>query len=291
MYERAHLTQPLGIAGHRAVQRERSTQLLLRWTRREPLGVPAIFRTRKYATHRASCGCRRRPPICTGHPPEMEVLTRIRTGNRNIEFALATTKRERAAVQAQRFRVYQRRGYYRAGLGVDRDDYDDKAAPFLAVLRDAALGTVLLGSARLILGEPHAEFRFPVERAFEFELPPPVAAIPPVQRIEVSRVVAQATRGIVIGGLLTPLGLMHAIWEYVWPRGSRAGVAVIKQRLLRALQGLGVALHEIEPAAVVYPKDGPLAGYYYHSGPVVPVYFTDTIGPSIERAIARYQGA
>jgi hypothetical protein len=163
--------------------------------------------------------------------------------------------------------------------------------PFLAVLPDAALGTVLLGSARLILGERRAEFRFPVERAFEFDLPPAVTATAPAQRIEVSRVVAEATHGIVIGGLLTPLGLMHAICEYVWPRGARAGVAVIKHRLLRALQGFGVALHEIEPAVIIYPQDGPLAGYYYHSGPVVPVYFTDTIGPSIERAIARYQGA
>ena len=84
------------------------------------------------------------------------------------------------------------------------------------------------------------------------------------------------------------LGLMHAIWEYVWPRGYRAGVAVIKQRLLGALHAAGVALHEIQPASVVYPKDGPMSGYYYHSGPVVPVYFTETIGPSLERAIARY---
>jgi len=220
----------------------------------------------------------------------MDMLARIQAGARSIECGLAITRRERAAVQAQRFRVYEGRGYYRAGLEVDHDDYDDSALPFLAVLRDATLDAVLLGSARLILGEPRAEFRFPVERAFEFDLPPSVAVIAPEQRIEVSRVVAEATHGIVIGGLLTPLGLMHAIWEYVWPRGFRAGVAVIKHRLLRALQGLGVPLHEIQPAAVVYPKDGPLAGYYYDSGSVAPVYFTDTIGPSIQRAIARYQG-
>ena len=67
---------------------------------------------------------------------------------------------------------------------------------------------------------------------------------------------------------------------------------MIKQRLLGALQGAGVALHEIQPACVTYPKDGPLSGYFYHSDPVVPVYWlTDEIGPSIERAIARYQGA
>src|SRR5262249_3140539 len=159
---------------------------------------------------------------------------RIQVGGRAIQCGVAITRHERGAVAAQRFRVYHHRRYYRAGLDVDRDEYDERAVPFLAVLPDAALGTVLLRSARLILGEPRAEFRLPVERAFELELPPVVAAIASAQRIEVSRVVAEATRGIVIGGLLTPLGLFHAIWEYVRPRGFRAGIAVIKPRLLRA---------------------------------------------------------
>jgi hypothetical protein len=34
---------------------------------------------------------------------------------------------ECAAVLAQRFRVYQRRGYYASGLRDDRDAHDDKA--------------------------------------------------------------------------------------------------------------------------------------------------------------------
>ena len=67
---------------------------------------------------------------------------------------------------------------------------------------------------------------------------------------------------------------------------------MIKQRLLRALQGAGVALREIQPTYVTYPKEGPLSGYFYHSDPVVPVYWlTDEIGPSVERAIARYHEA
>jgi hypothetical protein len=53
-----------------------------------------------------------------------------------------------------------------------------------------------------------------------------------------------------------------------------------------------VALHEIHPVSVVYPKDGPLSGYFYHLDPVVPVYgLTDEISPSVERAIARYHDA
>ena len=91
---------------------------------------------------------------------------------------------------------------------------------------------MLLGSARLIFGESRADFRFPAEEAFELQLPPPVRESPIAQRIEVSRVVAEAVHGIVIGGVLTPLGLMHPIGEYAWPCGARSGLAGIKRRFL-----------------------------------------------------------
>jgi hypothetical protein len=222
----------------------------------------------------------------------MEVLARVQAGGRAFSCGLAITEQERAAVLAQRLRVYQRHGYYRAGLGADCDVYDTKAEYFLAVLPAAELGDVLLGSARVIFGESRGGFRFPAEQACAFELPQAIAQTPMAQRVEVSRLVAEAVRGVVIGGLLTPLGLMQAISEYVRRRGARSGIAVIKQRLLRALQGAGVALHEIHPAAVIYPKDGPASAYFYSSDPAVPVYWlTNEIGPSVEHAIARYHGA
>jgi hypothetical protein len=222
----------------------------------------------------------------------LDQLARIRAGGREIEYGLATTNHERAAVLAQRFRVYQRRGYYAPGLPDDRDSHDDKALYFFAALPDGAGGHFLLGSARLILGDSTPGFRFPTEEAFEFELPAAVRETAIPERIEVGRVVAEAVQGVVIGGLLIPLGLIHAVCAYAWPRGARAGLAVIKRRLLRALQGAGVALHEIEPALLVYPKDGPLAGYCYHSDPLVPVYWlSNEIGPSVERAITRHQHA
>jgi hypothetical protein len=223
----------------------------------------------------------------------MEVLTRIRAGYREIECGLATTRRERAAVLAQRFRVYQRRGYYRPGLETDRDRHDRRADYFLAVLPDGGPGHLLLGSARLIRGVSRDGFRFPAEQAFELELPEAIAKTAVAQRVEVTRVVAESVQGIVIGGLLTPLGLIQAIAAFVEPLDIRCGLAVIKQRFLRALQGLGVRLREIEPARLIYPKDGPVSGYYHHHpDPVVPVYWlTDEIAPSVERAIARYQRA
>jgi hypothetical protein len=52
-----------------------------------------------------------------------------------------------------------------------------------------------------------------------------------------------------------------------------------------------VRLHEIQPARLVYPSDGPVAGYYHRPGPVVPVYWlVDEIAPSVEQAISAYSG-
>jgi len=224
----------------------------------------------------------------------MDVLTRIRAGGREIHCGLATTRHEHAAAQAQRFRVYQRRGYYRPGLRTDRDAYDTKATAYvLALLPTGHRRGVLLGSARVIHGESRAGFRFPAEQAFEFEPPAALAAITACDRVEVTRVVAEPVQGIVIGGLLTPLGLIQAISEHVRPLGIRCGLSVIKRRFLRVLQGLGVCLHEIQPSRLVYPINGPVAGYYHrHPDPVVPVYWlVAEIAPSVERAIEQYQRA
>jgi hypothetical protein len=93
-------------------------------------------------------------------------------------------------------------------------------------------------------------------------------------------------------GLVIPLGLIQAISEHTRPLDVCCGMAVIKLRLLRALQGLGVRLHEIRPARLIYPADGPMSGYYHrHPDPVVPVWWlVDEIAPSVEEAIAHYRG-
>ena len=49
----------------------------------------------------------------------------------------------------------------------------------------------MLGSARLILGEPDPRFRFPTEKAFRLVVPEAIRAIPVGQRAEVSRLVTE----------------------------------------------------------------------------------------------------
>ena len=221
----------------------------------------------------------------------MEVLTRVQTAGGQITFGVATTRAERAAILAQRFRVYQRRGYYRPGLTVDRDEYDRKAVYFLAALRGGEMADVMVGSARLMLREPDTSFRFLSQKSFQFALPEAVREIPVHQREEVSRLVSERPEGIVLGGLLTPLGLVQAISEYSLRHDIRCGLATIKQRLLRAFHGLGIRFNAIPSARLIYPRDGAVSAYFYrHSDPVIPVYWlADEIAPSIQRAIAHYQ--
>src|SRR5438876_1549712 len=57
---------------------------------------------------------------------------------------------------------------------------------------------------------------------------------------------AEVVQGIVIGGLLTPLGLTHAICAYAWPRGARSGLAVI----IRKREGRPAQLGDVDAARV-----------------------------------------
>jgi hypothetical protein len=220
----------------------------------------------------------------------MDVLLRIEARGRRIDFGVATTRAERTAVLAQRFRVYQRHGYYRPGLTVDRDEYDRQAVYLAATLRKDR-PTVLLGSARLIVGTPDPHFRFPSQRAFRFDLPESVREMSVCQCLEVTRLVSERPEGILPGGLLVPLGLIQAVSEYSRRHAIRCGLAVVKQRLLRALLSAGVPLPEIPGADLIYPEDGATSPYYHrHADPVIPVWWrVDQLAPLAAKAIARYR--
>lgn len=88
-----------------------------------------------------------------------------------------------------------------------------------------------------------------------------------------------------------PLGLIQGVSVYSRRHTIRCGLAVVKQRLLRALCAAGVPLSEIAPAKLVYPEDGPTGPYYHrHVDPVIPVWWTvDKLAPLAAKAIARYQ--
>lgn len=221
----------------------------------------------------------------------METLLRIGTARGQIDFGVATTRGERAAVLAQRFRVYQRYGYYRAGLEVDRDEYDRKAVYLTATVGTGRRPDMLIGSARLVVSEAENPFIFPSQKAFQFELPAAIREVASRQCAEVTRFVSERPEGIVAGGLLVPLGLIQAVSVYSRRHTIRCGLAVVKQRLLRALCTAGVPLSKIASAKLVYPEDGPTGPYYHrHADPVIPVWWiADQLAPFLERALARYQ--
>jgi len=215
----------------------------------------------------------------------METLLRIGAVGCQIDFGVATTRAERAAVLAQRFRVYQRHGYYQPGLELDRDDYDRKAVYLAVILRRARSAAALIGSARLILGEPDTPF--PSQMAFQFELPEAIREITSCQCCEVTRLVSERPRGLGVRGLLVPFGLIQAVSVYSRRHAIRCGLAVVKQRLLRALHVGGIPLAEISPASLIYPEDGPTGPYYHrHADPVIPVWWSvDELAPLAARAI------
>lgn len=95
-----------------------------------------------------------------------------------LECGRATTRQERAAVLAQRFPVYPRRGYYREGRRTDHDHWNRRASDFLPLFRDEDDGGVLLASARLIVGASVPAFRFPIEGNFAQEVPAPIQERP-----------------------------------------------------------------------------------------------------------------
>ncbi len=101
----------------------------------------------------------------------MDIPPRVGSAGRLIDFGVVTTEAERAAVLAQRFRVYQRRRCCRPGLRVDRDEYERRAVYFLATMDGAEPPDAMGGSTRVIFGEQDAGFTFPAETALRFELP------------------------------------------------------------------------------------------------------------------------
>jgi hypothetical protein len=134
----------------------------------------------------------------------------------------------------------QRYGYYRPGLDVDRDEYDRTAVYLTAMVATGRGPDMLIGSARLVVGEAQIPFTFPSQKAFQFELPQAIREVASRQCAEVTRFVSERPEGIAAGGLLVPLGLIEAVSVYSRGHAIRCGLAVVKQRLLRALSTAGV---------------------------------------------------
>ena len=190
-------------------------------------------------------------------------------------------------------RVYQQHGYYHPDVAIDREEYDVRAISLLAVLRQSEHVDAMLGSARLVVGDPSPVFRFPAYDAFDFELPASLRVFGVSQCVEVGRVVSERAAGMGLGGLLTPLGLIQTVSLYSQRHDIRGGLAIIKRRFVEGLSRLGVRFHEIEGARLIYPHDAPMSPYFYrHRDPVALVYWlVDELAPLAELAFSRLADA
>jgi len=75
---------------------------------------------------------------------------------------------------------------------------------------------------------------------------------------------------VLVGGLLTPLGLIQALTLHAQRQGIRLGLSIMKAPFLRALNGADLPFHELSPAKPTYPRDAAMAGYFYrHPDPAI----------------------
>lgn len=170
----------------------------------------------------------------------------------------------------QRLRVYGRRGYLRADAfpeKQDKDDYDESGScTYVAALNGDSR---MLGSIRLIQAE-----KLPIQRFFTFETPSCMTG-DYRRHGELSRFVIErkhpdddhVPRNILL------LFMVKVLLEIAHERQLICTYAYLKESLLKKMSLLRLPVGIIPEYTCVYPKDGPMAGYFYSDEPVVPAYF------------------
>jgi N-acyl-L-homoserine lactone synthetase len=172
-------------------------------------------------------------------------------------------------VYKQRYRVYSRYGYLHESdfsSKKEADAFDKKECTYVVAKRDERL----VGSLRLIEATV-----LPIEVYFKFKLPK--KALDKLERrAEISRLIVERLHPAddLIPRNLIMLSLVQALVEEAMQRDIELGVAYVKQSLLRKLRRLRFPIHVISESKCVYPKNGPMAPYFYSKkDPVSPAYF------------------
>ena len=164
-------------------------------------------------------------------------------------------------------REYQRRGYILPHLATIDDEYDEHSVYFGTYAND-----VLLAAARLIESE-----ELPTESLYyKFEMPQPLLNCPRDKLREVSRLTVLKRPGdSPFPRHFTSTVMISSLIDYGFNRGLCGGVSTIKLSFLRLFDSLNLpALHEMDGAELIYPRDGILANFFYNeNSPAVPIYY------------------
>lgn len=230
-------------------------------------------------------GRRDRTGPAGGEAYRMKLLRRLRLGPESaVDFGILDRDSELQEMFRLRYRRYVERGYIAPALGeVDIDDHDRQGhCRYVAAVHAGQM----VGSVRFIITDP-----LPTESyCFRFAEPAGLAPVPRHLRAEVSRLVSES-RGLVAEHQVV-VGLLTCLHQVAIDDDFLAGYLYVKESLWRMLGVLGIPLHAIEDAQLVY------AGQYMHNyfadrtDPVRPAfYFRDEVGLGLERLLQQAPGA
>jgi N-acyl-L-homoserine lactone synthetase len=202
----------------------------------------------------------------------------------HVDFGLPDGNTELQEMYRLRHRRYVERGYIApVPAELDIDDHDRQGqCRYVAAVRAGQM----VGSARLIITDP-----LPTESyCFRFAEPAPISRVPRHRRGEVSRLVSES-RGTVPEHQIV-IGLMACLHDVAVDECIVAGYLYVKEPLGKVLGTLGIPIHPIEGARLVY--DGSYMHNYFadRSDPVRPFfYFRDEVGQGLERVIRHARNA
>lgn len=173
-------------------------------------------------------------------------------------------------MHAQRYRVYAKYGYIR------REDYPSQfekdAFDSNSVYYGAFIGERLLGSVRVVRTSP-----LPIETFFTFQVPQDIKAVPAKERCEIGRLVVERKHpdDTVIPRNIVMLFLIKALVDReASETKTPIAYAYLTSALLRKLTILGIPVHTLKNVQCLYPRVGPMHGYFYsEKGAIVPAYF------------------
>lgn len=181
------------------------------------------------------------------------------------EFTAGFADREEELFEARDvgLRVYKNAGYYAVDLPDELDEDDKVSQVFIARGTDGAIFAV----ARYV---PAREGRpLPMEQGFELAYPPALAAIPVTRRME-GEIVNE--RPMKSGASALAL-ICSAFLYYSVHRDYDVTVHVSIGRWADRVRKAGFSFHEIPIVRSIYPKDGPLAPYYYDNPEPLGCYY------------------
>jgi hypothetical protein len=157
------------------------------------------------------------------------------------------------------------------GLEIDQSDHAGTCHYFIAQYAAQLVGTVRLIHEQLL----------PMESYWQYD-PGELGEVQPDEPVEVSRLIADHSGGVIIPPGLIPLGLIHCATHFSLDQGIRAAYATLQERMVRHMQGWGLPVRRFKATRYVAGKEDPLKNYYANPAEAVcPTYF-------ISREVSRY---